>query len=42
LLGPGEISCEGLLCLEAADCAGLYPEENATCKFTDCVDFACK
>ena len=41
LLGPAEVSCEGLLCLEAADCATLYPDENATCKFTSCVDFVC-
>jgi len=41
LLGPAEASCEGLLCLEAADCATLYPDENATCKFTSCVDFVC-
>jgi len=41
LFGPTEVSCEGLLCLEAADCATLYPEENASCKFTDCVDFMC-
>ncbi|HMI94418.1 MAG TPA: hypothetical protein VK509_23760 [Polyangiales bacterium] len=41
LLGPAEVSCEGLLCLEDADCATLYPEENATCKFTSCADFMC-
>ena len=41
LLGPAEVSCEGLLCLDAADCATLYPEENTTCKFTSCVDFVC-
>ena len=41
LLGPAEVSCEGLLCVEAADCATLYPDENATCKFTTCVDFEC-
>jgi hypothetical protein len=40
--GAGQTSCEGLICLEAADCADLYPDENATCKFTDCVDFMCK
>jgi hypothetical protein len=41
LFGPEEVSCEGLLCVEAADCATLYPDENATCKFTNCVDFEC-
>lgn len=35
-------SCEGLICLEDADCASLYPDENATCKFTSCVDFFCQ
>jgi hypothetical protein len=41
LFGPDEVSCEGLLCLDTADCASLYPEENAQCKFTGCVDFMC-
>jgi hypothetical protein len=35
-------SCEGLICVEDQDCKELYPEESATCKFTKCVDFACK
>jgi hypothetical protein len=39
---PDELSCEGLLCFEAADCASLYPDETAACKFTRCEDFACK
>jgi hypothetical protein len=38
---PGALSCEGLLCLEAADCAALYPDETAACKFTKCEDFVC-
>jgi hypothetical protein len=41
LFDPGPVSCDGYLCLEAADCAALYPEENTTCKFTNCVDFLC-
>ena len=32
----------GLLCFESADCAALYPDETAACKFTKCEDFACK
>lgn len=39
---PPPTSCEGLLCLEAQDCANLYPTENATCKFTKCVDLTCQ
>lgn len=39
---PAPTSCEGLLCLEAQDCANLYPTENATCKFTKCVDLTCQ
>ena len=42
LFDPGPTSCEGFLCLDAADCASLYPDENTTCKFTSCVDFSCK
>lgn len=42
LLPPTQVSCEGLLCLEAQDCANLYPTENATCKFTKCVDLSCQ
>ena len=41
LFDPGPVSCDGYICLEAADCASLYPEENTTCKFTNCVDFMC-
>jgi hypothetical protein len=39
---PDAVSCEGLLCVETADCASLYPDEAATCKFTSCVDFTCQ
>lgn len=47
LFGPGASgapapSCEGLVCLEDADCQNLYPEEHAQCKFTGCVDLVCK
>lgn len=42
LFGPGQISCEGLLCLEDSNCAEFYPDEAATCKFTKCVDFVCQ
>jgi hypothetical protein len=40
--GLDELSCEGLLCVEAADCASLYPDEAAACKFTTCQDFVCQ
>lgn len=44
LFGPSNSapSCEGLICVEDQDCKDLYPEESAACKFTKCVDFACK
>ena len=42
LVGLAGDSCEGLLCVETADCAMLYPDENATCKFKSCVDFVCQ
>jgi hypothetical protein len=42
LFGPLPTSCDGLLCLEDADCATLYPDETATCKLTRCVDFVCE
>jgi hypothetical protein len=42
LFGPLLTSCDGLLCLEDADCATLYPDETATCKLTRCVDFVCE
>ena len=41
-LGSGTPSCEGLICVEDKDCQDLYPTENATCKFTKCVDLTCK
>lgn len=39
---PDAPSCDGMLCLEAADCTSFYPDAAATCHFTDCVDFVCK
>jgi hypothetical protein len=37
-----QVSCEGMVCLEFADCANLHPDENAVCKFTRCEDLQCK
>ena len=39
---PDALSCEGLICLESADCTSLYPDEAAACHFTTCEDFICK
>jgi hypothetical protein len=40
--GTGQISCDGLLCLEDSNCTDFYPDEAAACKFTKCVDFVCQ
>jgi hypothetical protein len=40
--GAPAISCSGLVCAELGDCQMLYPDENASCKFTRCEDFECK
>ena len=37
-----QVSCDGLVCLEDADCASLYPDEDAACHFTHCEDLVCK
>lgn len=37
-----QVSCDGLVCLEDADCASLYPDEDAVCHFTHCEDLVCK
>jgi hypothetical protein len=37
-----QVSCDGLICLEDADCASLYPDEDAACHFTHCEDLVCK
>jgi hypothetical protein len=42
LFPPVPASCEGLLCIEDADCGTLYVEQAATCKLTKCVDFTCQ
>jgi hypothetical protein len=42
LFDPPPTSCEGLLCLEDADCTNFYPDEAATCKLTRCVDLVCE
>jgi hypothetical protein len=40
--GAGVPTCTGLVCGELADCQDLYPEQNASCKFTRCEDLECK
>jgi hypothetical protein len=42
LFGPAPLSCDGLLCLEDADCSTLYPDETTACKLTRCVDLFCQ
>jgi hypothetical protein len=42
IFGTPSDACEGLLCVEAADCTDLYPDEATSCKFTKCVDFQCE
>lgn len=39
---PAADSCEGHVCLEDADCASLYPDDAARCKFTRCEDLTCR
>jgi hypothetical protein len=40
--GAAAVSCTDLACFELADCANLYPDENAACHFTRCEDLTCK
>jgi hypothetical protein len=42
LLPTPQVSCDGLVCLEDADCADLYPDEDALCHFTHCQDLTCQ
>jgi hypothetical protein len=41
LFPPAPANCEGLICLEDADC-GSYANLAGSCTLTKCVDFTCQ